>query len=80
MDIEKNTTYACRVVRINGEEVDYLSELVVCEYLGIGQTKAREPLLIRKTTLPFVLVTDYMLTKPYTKRHAEMVEKFKVLW
>ena len=31
MDIEKNTTYACRVVRINGEEVDYLSELVVDE-------------------------------------------------
>ena len=31
MDIEKNTTYACRVVSINGEEVDYLSELVVDE-------------------------------------------------
>ncbi len=31
MGIEKNTTYACRVVRINGEEVDYLSALVVDE-------------------------------------------------
>jgi len=31
MDIEKNTTYACRVVSINGEEVNYLSELVVDE-------------------------------------------------
>ena len=31
MNIEKNTTYACRVVSINGEEVDYLSELVVDE-------------------------------------------------
>ena len=31
MDIEKNTTYACRVVSIDGEEVDYLSELVVDE-------------------------------------------------
>ena len=29
MDIEKNTTYACRVVRINGEEVDYLSALEI---------------------------------------------------
>lgn len=29
MDIEKNTTYTCRVVRINGEEVDYLAALVV---------------------------------------------------
>ena len=31
MDIEKNTTYACRVVSINGQEVDYLSELVIDE-------------------------------------------------
>lgn len=31
MDIEKNTTYACRVVRINGEEVDYLSALEMNE-------------------------------------------------
>ena len=31
MDIEKNTTYACRVVRINGEEVDYLSALEINE-------------------------------------------------
>ena len=31
MDIEKNTTYACRMVSINGEEVDYLSELVIDE-------------------------------------------------
>ena len=31
MDIEKNITYACRVVSINGEEVNYLSELVVDE-------------------------------------------------
>lgn len=31
MDIEKNTTYACHAVRINGEEVDYLSALVVDE-------------------------------------------------
>ena len=31
MGIEKNTTYACRVVKINGEEVDYLSALVVDE-------------------------------------------------
>lgn len=29
MDIEKNTTYTCRVVRINGEEVDYLAALAV---------------------------------------------------
>lgn len=31
MDIEKNTTYVCRVVRINDEEVDYISSLVVNE-------------------------------------------------
>lgn len=31
MDIEKNRIYACRVVRINGEEVDCLSTLVVDE-------------------------------------------------
>lgn len=31
MDIEKSITYACRVVRINGEEVDYLSALEINE-------------------------------------------------
>lgn len=31
MGIEKNTAYACRVVRINDNEVDYLSELVIDE-------------------------------------------------
>ena len=34
LDIEKNTTYACRVVSINGEDVDCLSELVVDETWG----------------------------------------------
>ena len=35
----------------------------MCEYLGIGQTKARELLGDPKTILPFVLVTDYMHTR-----------------
>ena len=35
----------------------------MCEYLGIGQTKARELLADPKNILPSVLGTDYMHTK-----------------
>ena len=35
----------------------------MCEYLGIGQTKARELLSDPKNNFTFVLGTDYMRTK-----------------
>ena len=69
----------------------------MCEYLGIGQTKARELLADPKNSFTVRIgnrlyahkgrLDTWLLEKCgvnvfaiYTKRHAEMVEKFKVLW